>query len=47
MKRANAVLKGLIMLLLVFGFVGCDTADPPVSAVWPRVLFSLTDSAPA
>ncbi len=27
MKRANAVLKGLIMLLLVFGFVGCDTLE--------------------
>ncbi len=27
MKRASTVLKGLIMLLLVFGFVGCDTLE--------------------
>ncbi len=27
MKRASTVLKGLVMLLLVFGFVGCDTLE--------------------
>ncbi len=27
MKRASNVLKGLVMLLLVFGFVGCDTLE--------------------
>ncbi len=27
MKRASMVLKGLVMLLLVFGFVGCDTLE--------------------
>ena len=27
MNRVSTVLKGLVMLLLVFGFVGCDTLD--------------------
>lgn len=27
MKRVSMVLKGLVMLLLVFGFVGCDTLE--------------------
>ncbi len=27
MKRASIVLKGLVMFLLVFGFVGCDTLE--------------------
>jgi hypothetical protein len=27
MNRAGTVLKGLVLLLFVFGFVGCDTLD--------------------
>ena len=27
MKRASTILKALVMLLLVFGFVGCDTLE--------------------
>lgn len=27
MKHASMVLKGLVMLLLVFGFVGCDVLE--------------------
>ena len=27
MKRASTLVKGLVMLLLVFGFVGCDTLE--------------------
>jgi hypothetical protein len=27
MKHAHTILKGLVLLLLVFGFVGCDTLE--------------------